>query len=61
MIAGGSSFANAEEAAPDSALVLGFDYQIDMMDVMKGGVRKGAEHLDALTLSADLDLERAMG
>ncbi|HQN51649.1 MAG TPA: carbohydrate porin, partial [Phenylobacterium sp.] len=32
-----------------------------MMDVMKGGVRKGAEHLDALTLSADLDLERAMG
>jgi porin len=61
VIAGGSSFAHAEEAAPASPLVLALDYQLDLMDVTKGGVRKGAEHLDALTLSADLDLERAIG
>lgn len=61
VIAGGSSFAHAEDDAPASPLVLALDYQLDVMDVTRGGVRKGTEHLDALTLSADLDLERAVG
>ena len=53
--------AHAEEAAKASPLVLALDYQLDIMDVTRGGVRGGTEHLDALTLSGDLDLERAVG
>ncbi len=59
-MAGGLSQAHAEDA-PASALVLALDYKLDLVDVAHGGAQTGARHLDALTLSADLDLDRAIG
>jgi porin len=60
VIAGGFSQAHAEDA-PKSALVLALDYKLDLIDAARGGADTGARHLDALTFSADLDLDRAIG
>ncbi|WP_421933129.1 carbohydrate porin [Phenylobacterium sp.] len=52
----------ARAAEPHSpALTLGLDYKLDSVGVLGGGATRGTDLLDGLTLSADLDLDRAVG
>lgn len=41
--------------------MLALDYKFDLIGPAHGGAGAGLRHLDALTLSADLDLDRAIG
>lgn len=58
----GAAGAQAAAAEPhDPALTLALDYRLDSVGVLRGGAARGTDLLDGLTLSADLDLDRAVG
>jgi porin len=51
----------APAEAPAKTLNLSLTYNADLMGVVSGGERRGADYVDRLVVSADLDLDRAVG
>jgi porin len=47
--------------SPAKTLTLSLDYKGDVMGVVSGGEERGARYVDKLVVSADLDLDRAVG
>ena len=51
----------AEEASEVKPITFGLDYKLDLFGAVSGQASKRGRHLDALTLSADVDLEQVVG
>jgi porin len=50
-----------EVSHADPVVQYSFDYTLDVMGVQNGGASHKTRHLDALSLAADIDLDRAIG